>query len=37
MKVEGDRINDKKLFMARSDKKHREICRRLWYVLKNEE
>jgi len=32
-KVEDDRTDDKKLFMARGDKRHMEICRRLWYVL----
>jgi len=36
-KIKYDRISNKELLVARSDKRYRKICRQLWYVSENEE
>ena len=35
--MEDNRVSHKELLVARSDKRHREVCRRVWHVSVNEE
>ena len=35
--MEDHRVGDEKLLVAKNDKRHGKICRRLWFVSKDEE